>query len=83
MSRDSASVELASAALPGRVGGGVDGRLPYRLPGRVDDQDLVAHEEAELDDGQQQHHDEGEDERQLHRRLAPVPPSPPHRTTLT
>ncbi|HWI04001.1 MAG TPA: TadE/TadG family type IV pilus assembly protein [Acidimicrobiales bacterium] len=32
----------------------------------VRDEYLVAHQEAELDHRQQQHHDEGEDEGQLH-----------------
>ena len=55
-----------------------DSRLTDALPGRVHDQDLVANEQSELDDAEEQDEHEWQDEGQLHRCLAPVPPVPSH-----
>ncbi len=51
----------------------VDRRLPGCLSGGVNHEHLVACQQADLDDGQQQEDHEGEDEGQFDCRLAPVP----------
>ena len=51
---------------------GLGGRGPGGLPGGVGDEHHVASQEPDLQDGQQQEQDDGQEQGQLHRRLALV-----------
>src|SRR5207237_1093570 len=48
---------------------GIDARRPRRLTRRVHDAELVAHYQPDLDDGEDRQHQEGQHERERHRRL--------------
>src|SRR5205085_12689143 len=52
----------------------VDRRLPRGCPCRVDDEDLVAGDERELDDGEQEERQQRQDEGELGRRLTGLAP---------
>ena len=63
------------------MGTGIDRRLPRRLSSGVHDPHLIPGHERHLDHDQEQHDEEGQDERQLGRRLPPLVEGPSfHRT---